>query len=128
MTPHAKNLSSRFAWQKRLYALAALLLVMSAHACPPEVDKAVAQLQESARAEISADDWLVQIVDKTGEFFDWSALQSDGKAAPRKNLRTTLFPDKRTLVYLRKYLAESKFVKAIGKRACVPSENFYSAE
>jgi len=54
----------------------ALLLVLagalpSVHAaCPAEVDAAVAQLQESARAKISVDDWLAQIVDETRTFYD----------------------------------------------------------
>jgi hypothetical protein len=36
-----------------------------AYACSPEADKAIAQLQKSARANIRAEDWLAQIINKT---------------------------------------------------------------
>ncbi|MDR1849586.1 MAG: hypothetical protein LBQ75_06065 [Zoogloeaceae bacterium] len=105
-------------WAK-LCILALLLVLMGAlpsvhAACSSKVDAAVAQLQESARAENSVDDWLAQIVDKTKDFVNLSDSQLVGKApnyyheAKRKNLQTTLFPNKQALVYFRKYLADVK--------------------
>ena len=97
----------------KLYILSLLLLVwgalLPAYACPPEVDKAVAQLQKSARAKISAEDWLFQVVDKTSTFYNLKSrpleLISGSKIVQRKSW-ASLFPDKRSLVYLKKYLAE----------------------
>ena len=63
-------------WTK--FCILSLLLwgaLLPAYACPPEVDKAVALLQESARANISAEDWLVQVVDETSTFND---VRSEG--------------------------------------------------
>jgi len=102
-------------WAK-LYILLLLLLVwgalLPAYACPPEVDKAVAQLQKSARAKISAEDWLVQVVDKKSTFYNLKSkgpleLISGSKIVQRKSW-ASLFPDKRSLVNFKKYLAEVK--------------------
>ena len=98
----------------KLYILSLLLFVWGAllpvYACPPEVDKAIAQLQKSARAKISAEDWLFQVVDKTSTFYNLSSkgppeLISGSKIVQKKSW-ASLFPDKRSLVYLKKYLAE----------------------
>ena len=100
----------------KLCILSLLLLVwgalLPAYACPPEVDKAVAQLQKSARAKISAEDWLVQVVDKKSTFYNLSSkgpleLISGSKIVLRKSW-ASLFPDKRSLVYFKKYLTEVK--------------------
>ena len=101
-------------WTK--FCILSLLLwgaLLPAYACPPEVDKAVAQLQKSARANISAEDWLVQIVDETSTFDSLINLRSkgplefiSGAEIVQKKLWAALFENKRSLVYLRKYLAE----------------------
>jgi len=89
----------------KLCILSLLLLVwgalLPAYACPPEVDKAVAQLQKSARAKISADNWLAQVIDKTSD-------DIVGTKIAQEKLWAALFPDRQSLVYLKKYLAEVK--------------------
>jgi len=97
-------------WVK-LYILLLLLFVwgalLPAYACPPEVDNAVARLQKSAKAKISTEDWLVQVVDKTSTFPD-VRIGDDiiGSKIVQKKLWAALFPDRQSLVYLKKYLAE----------------------
>jgi len=82
-------------WTK-LSILSLLLFVwgalLPAYACSPEVDNTVAQLQKSARAKISANDCLAQVVNKTSITANESGqseppiIQSN---APRQNTSIT---------------------------------------
>jgi len=105
----------------RLCILALLLVLAgtlpSVHAaCSSKVDAAVAQLQESARAENSVEDWLAQIVNETSTFLDLRSAfaigtgitKITGTKIAQKKLWAALFSDKQSLVYLKKYLAEVK--------------------
>ena len=104
----------------KLCCLLLLLLVwgalLPAYACSPEVDKAIAELQKSARLNISAEEWLVQVIDIKSTFFDPRPERMGGGGLGtiigakivQKKLWTVLFHDKRSLVYLKKYLAEAK--------------------
>jgi hypothetical protein len=86
--------------------------LLPTYACSPEADKAIAELQKSARANISAEDWLAQIINKTSTFYDMSVDGSlrltMGSKIVQEKLWKALFPDKRSLVFLKKYLAEIK--------------------
>jgi len=98
-------------WTK-LSILSLLLFVwgalLPAYACSPEVDNAVARLQKSARAEISVDEWLAQIVSKTSYLHD---VISTGNAIGREMeemLQATSSLNKQSLIYLKQYLADVK--------------------
>jgi hypothetical protein len=86
-----------------------------AHACPPGMHEAVLRFQKTAQSESNPDTWWLKIVNKTSSFENVRNEGNEGRLSGseivRRKLRSALFPDRQSLIYLKKYLAEVKILR-----------------
>jgi len=112
--------------------LSLLLLVwgalLPAYACSPEVDKAVARLQKSARAKISAEDWLAQVVNESSYFYSVTASGDVTGEDSEEKLRAAFFPNKQSLIYLKQYMANVRIRQDAGNEKSAPRKFLFNSK